>query len=404
METIYQVNLLPIEPILFSDNRSARAGEDHLIRDQDPSPHTIFGAIGASLADAFGAQINQKLWTSEARQYLGEFVSDMKNGSTDRAELMGFFYSDTRGNLWFPRPLHIRLIQRDTDQPVMIGKCLRLAVHGHGTASSSSQDFESYLSCERNDDEADLDDYLSVNLLHDVLCGVELSGRILESERDRLQVAQIYKPETRLGVGMDNDANRPRRGLLFSRPYRRFASRVDSESGEWRTVGLTGFYKTMEKIPAPKLTGRRLAFLGGDRGRAIIQFVESPQPLENLRSAVKQAAAQSNGFFCYLLTPAVRESSWPSIAAQQPIAAAMGKEKVISGWNRDSSNQHPQPIRRLVPAGSIFFYQWPASTTQSAREDLINDYWLQPITKDAGGHFRNSGFGRILIGVWKNEN
>jgi len=50
MNSRYKVNLMPIEPILFSDNRSARAGGDHLIRDQNPSPHAIYGAIGAYIA------------------------------------------------------------------------------------------------------------------------------------------------------------------------------------------------------------------------------------------------------------------------------------------------------------------------------------------------------------------
>ena len=396
METIYQVNLMPIEPILFSDNRSARAGEDHLIRDQDPSPHTIYGAIGACLAGAFGAEIDQKKWTAEAKKYLGDFITDIKNGSTERAELMGFFYKNAQDEFWFPRPLHVRLRQRYANQPVVAGKRMRIKPQKPGLAASSLQDFENYLFFERDDDEAELDDYLSANLLQNILCGVDLSNKLL-LENERLPLENIYKSETRLGLGMDNDANRPRRGLLFSRPYRRFSSRAHAESGEWRSAGLTAFYKTREPIPPQKIPANQLAFLGGDRGRALIQFVETSQPLQNLRLAVENAAAPSDGFFCYLLTPAVREARWPLIERQQPIAAAIGKEKVISGWDRAASQQ-PRPIRKLAPAGSTLFFNWPAHLD---RVELIRKYWLQPIAAD---HFRNSGFGRMLIGVWKNEN
>ncbi len=396
MGMIYQVNLMPIEPILFSDNRSASAGEDHLIRDQDPSPHTIYGAIGACLAGAFGAEINQNKWTPEAEKYLGKLITDMQIGSTDRAELMGFFYQDAQDEFWFPRPLHVRLRQREKDQPVVAGKRMRIMPQKPGLAASSLLDFENYLSYERDDDEAELDDYISANILKEILCDVDVSVKP-SLENDILPLEQIYRSETRLGLGMDNGANRPRRGLLFSRPYRRFNSKTYAESGEWRSVAITAFYKTREAIPPQKIPANHLAFLGGDRGRALIQFIEVSEPLQKLRVAVENAATESDGFFCYLLTPTVREANWPLIENQQPIAAAIGKEKVISGWNSEAP-QHPRPIYKLVPAGSTLFFNWPE---QIDRVKLIREHWLQPISAD---HFRNSGFGRMLIGVWKNEN
>ncbi len=47
---VYEVRIEPLEPLLFGDNRSARAGIDHLQRDQNPSPLTLHGAIGRFLA------------------------------------------------------------------------------------------------------------------------------------------------------------------------------------------------------------------------------------------------------------------------------------------------------------------------------------------------------------------
>ena len=45
-----QLNLQAVDPLLFGDNRMARAGEDHILTPQSPSPFTIFGAIGQFLA------------------------------------------------------------------------------------------------------------------------------------------------------------------------------------------------------------------------------------------------------------------------------------------------------------------------------------------------------------------
>ncbi len=402
METTYQVNLMPIEPILFADNRSARAGEDHLIRDHDPSPHTIYSAIGAYIVDLFGAEIDPNRW-DDVRPYLGDFVADIANGDPNRSELKGYFYSDGRGRRWFPRPLHIRLSR--PYQNAHVGKPVQLVLQKQDALESSLKDFVKYLKGEEDLDETESDDYVSEQILQDILCGVITGGKELQPETDRLPLAQIYQPETRLGLGMDNDVNRPYRGLLFSRPYRRFHAKVDADSGEWRPAALTAFFKTQAVINPSLLAEKRVAFLGGDRGRALIELQpesEVSHPLQNLLDAVQRAAAPSDGFFCYLLTPAARETDWPAINGLKPIAAAIGKEKAISGWNR-SQNQHPRPICKLIPAGSTFFYQWP-DAEEKARRDLIEEYWLEPVTKNTTDHYRNSGFGRMLIGVWKNEN
>src|SRR5215213_5704121 len=98
-----QVSLEPVDPMLFGDNRSARAGEDHLLADQDPSPATLYGAIGARIAFQLGAR-GRGSW-DKAEPVLGKFETDLGKGSTKRAELCGYAAADTQGRLWFPRPL-----------------------------------------------------------------------------------------------------------------------------------------------------------------------------------------------------------------------------------------------------------------------------------------------------------
>jgi len=175
METRYRVNLMPIEPILFSDNRSARAGEDHLIRDQDPSPHTIYSAIGACIAGMCGvAEIDRARWSVAARDRLGEFASDIKIGAANRSELLGYHFWDTRQSSWFPRPRHIRLNQRYED--VYVGKPMQLAPQHNIAMDSSLKDFAQPLNFAADDNEVELEDFISADLLKDILCGVRLSN------------------------------------------------------------------------------------------------------------------------------------------------------------------------------------------------------------------------------------
>ncbi len=401
MSVIYQVSLMPIEPILFSDNRSARAGEDHLIRDQDPSPHTIYGAIGANLAARLNASVDRGQWAG-AVPLLGDFEPEIEKGSPDRSELLGYYYADVAGNPWFPCPRHIKL-QEVNEKPEkktsLVGNPLEIIPQEGNAAASSLQQFSHILSVAQ-------DTQIGKDMERDILIGMDALKEILCHETE-LHLSQgtgyilpdeLYRSEIRLGLGMDNSQNRAKKGLLFSRPYRRFASGIELERHEWRSASIIAFFKTLRELTGEQLNRRKVAFLGGDRGRALIDFqkIPAPRPLASLKEAVKEQIRHSRGFFCYLLTPAVRENHWPRLKERDPVAAALGKEAVVSGWNSDHKRQHPRPIRKLIPAGSIFFYEWNGED-EPARQKVLEDLWLEPLS----GRFRNSGFGRILIGGWK---
>jgi len=396
MSVIYQVNLMPIEPILFSDNRSARAGEDHLIRDQDPSPHTIYGAIGANLAARLNASVDRSQW-AKALPVLGDFEPEIEKGSPERSELLGYYYSDAAGNPWFPCPRHIHLLKNEAQ--VQVGIPLQIIPQEGNIAASSLQHFSHILSVApeaQTGKDMERDILIGMDTLEKILCyDTELYNSPLT---DYVSPHELYRSETRLGLGMENSQNRVKKGLLFSRPYRRFASGIDMEKHEWRSASIVAFFKTLRELAGEQMNRRKVAFLGGDRGRALIDFqkISAPKPLASLKEAVKEHIRHSNGFFCYLLTPAVRETHWPRLQERAPIAAALGKEAVVSGWNSDHQRQHPRPIRKLIPAGSVFFFEWNGED-EPARRKVVDDLWLEPLS----GRFRNSGFGRILIGGWK---
>lgn len=397
MKTLYQVNLWPIEPLLFSDNRSARAGEDHLIRDQDPSPHTIYGAIGANIVSKLGAEVNPAKWDN-AREYLGDFETDIEKGSQDRAELIGFYYSDTSDKAWLPLPRHVMLLKIGDN--ISTGNTAEIKEQQSTIAKSSLADLRYYLYFKPDDFETDQEFFFSKEMLKKVLCGIMSANSHLHNGSEILSIEKIYQAEIRLGLGMDNRKNQVKESILFSRPYRRFASDIQLDTSEWRSASITAYFQTCRPISKAHLSRNRLAFLGGDRGRASISFnkEDDGKPLTDLKEEVKQHVRGSKGFFGYLLTPAVKETGWPQIDGKAPLAAATGKPITISGWNTDASDPHPRPLRRLIPAGSVFFYEWDSQDESSCKQ-LIDRLWLEPIASN--NQYRNSGFGRILIGVWK---
>lgn len=397
MKTLYRVSLMPIDPLLFSDNRSARAGEDHLIRDQDPSPHTIYGAIGANIASKLDVKINSSEW-EKAKEYLGEFETSIENGSEDRSELICFFYADSGGKAWFPRPRHIML--RESGNMISTGMPVEITPQKDLLTSSSLSAPDHFLSIKRDDHETDKELLFSQGMLKKTLCGTVEPNTPLNPGGDILTTDKIYLPETRLGIGMDSDKNNVLESVLFSRPYRRFASDIKLETSEWSSAAIIAYFQTLKALSETQLSNKPVAFLGGDRARTLISFQKENElkPLPDLKQEVRKHVGGSTGFFCYLLTPAVKESKWPQINGIDPLAISTGKTITISGWDTNTIDQHPRPIRQLIPAGSVFFYKW-ASPDDNDRKALIDQYWLEPIA--ANHKYRNSGFGRILIGVWK---
>lgn len=389
MSPVYQVNLMPLEPILFADNRSARAGEDHAIRDQDPSPHTIYGAIGAYLARRCNAAIDSAQWNPEVQALLGPFKPEIENDSTARAELMGYFYQDLQQRAWFPNPRHVVL--KKNNARLTVGTILQPQEMSFAGSSLAAEGFSHFFAHEPEENETEDDHFISQELLQKILSGEDAHDA---ASNHFMSATEMYQPEIRLGLKMINVKNQVEEGLLFSRPYRRFVSGVDFSAKAWRAFSINAFYKTLAKLDSAIVSSNLVTFLGGDRRRAVIRFEEeSVGPLHDIRDNVKAQVDNSRGFFIYLLTPAVREAVWPKIDDRSPLAAALGKEMTISGWNTNRQEQHPRPIRRLIPAGSTFFYEWKKGEDRSGTLDRL---WMQPLSNQ----YRNSGFGRMLIGVW----
>ena len=222
----------------------------------------------------------------------------------------------------------------------------------------------------------------------------------LTSGSDIITPDKIYQAEIRLGLGMDNRKNRVREGILFSRPYRRFASDIQLDNSEWHSASITAYFQTCKALSEAHLNKSRLAFLGGDRSRAIISFKEETEekPLTDLKEEVKKNIPGSKGFFCYLLTPAVKAAGWPQIDGKSPLSAATGKPMTISGWNTVRSNSHPRPALPLIPAGSVLFYEWNSRMKRRVKSWSIVSGW-SPSHRITNIVIPVSV--RVLIGVWK---
>jgi CRISPR-associated protein Cmr3 len=113
-----------------------------------------------------------------------------------------------------------------------------------------------------------------------------------------------------------------------------------------------------------------------------------------------------------LATPAVFAQGWrpgwlgPELEGSPPgaavklrlVGASVGRWRAASGWSLEkSSTERPGPkaVRRLAPAGSVYFFE----VTAGEPSELAEKLWLEPVSDRAGDC--REGFGLAVWGVWK---
>ena len=387
----YNVNLEPIDPMLFGDNRMAREGEDHILSSTMPSPYTIYGAVGNAIINILGVKkLSQKSWDPEIQHYLGEFIDSDKYTKENVFQIIGYTFKDSQDKIWYPAPKNL-LIDKDSFYP------LEIMTPGEFNIQSSCP-FPMLLSKKSKDSIFEEDFFVDENSLKEILCGNKV-GKI--SDLKIKLKDDFYLEEYRTGIGMDYHRNVVKKTILFSRPYWRFHTAISGNELNLKSNGFSVWCQTLKQIKSIS-TGEhnQINFFGGDRRRSIFFFKDiATKPFDDLLKEVLTSINDSKGLIVYLLTPlpmTTKKLNELSLNAQKFDAAAIGKSQYISGWLHKIKGQRPRKMLRLVPAGSVFFYLWKNETYEK-KKNLIKNFWLNSLSPE----YKVFGFGRILIGVWK---
>jgi hypothetical protein len=92
--------------------------------------------------------------------------------------------------------------------------------------------------------------------------------------------------------------------------------------------------------------------------------------------------------------PAAAGAAPTTISGLRVVAAAIMRAQNWSGWQPESPGARPGPGRawRVVPAGSVFWFELPAGS------DIGNPValWGQSLCM---GHWQRDGWGRCVVGV-----
>lgn len=163
--------------------------------------------------------------------------------------------------------------------------------------------------------------------------------------------------------------------------------------------------------------------LGGERRLVHWRAREKSAPAWQCPSEVRNALSGNTRRVRMLLaSPAIFKDGWrpgwldgpndgplqgkppiPDAPILKLVAASVPRWQAVSGWSyepvvdpdrRGATRPGPKPIRRMVPAGAVYFFE----VVEGDASKLAEHGWLRPVSDDE--QERRDGFGLAAWGVW----
>jgi len=212
--------------------------------------------------------------------------------------------------------------------------------------------------------------------------------------------------EARTHVAIAPDSGTAQEGMLFTS--------MGLDFGGWNhgaPVNLVARVQTQSDNPWAEALVALNAFhpLGGERRLLHWQATDSSQSWD-CPSEVREALQHADQVRLVLATPALFRYGWKpawlndqlqgcppgTSVTLKLVAACTGRWQPLSGWSLEQGRRGPKPLQRLVPAGSVYFFQVIAGNAGQ-----LADHWLQPVADEPQD--QRDGFGLALWGIWKTQ-
>jgi CRISPR-associated protein Cmr3 len=136
--------------------------------------------------------------------------------------------------------------------------------------------------------------------------------------------------------------------------------------------------------------------LGGER--RLVHWKTCESKLWECPPLVRTALETTTKVRLILATPAIFTGGWKPNLAHGPlkdfklVGVSSGRWKAVSGWSL-APPRGPKAIRRMVPAGSVYFF-----TCEKGTAAALADQWLTSVSDDE--QEQRDGFGLATWGTW----
>jgi CRISPR-associated protein Cmr3 len=246
---------------------------------------------------------------------------------------------------------------------------------------------------------------------------------VLPKENEKVSSDRLAYPkkESRIHVQIDPKLGSAADGMLYETIGLDFSRKGEKEPVRISTRLETEKDSVFEKVVS-QVNG--LHTVGGERRVAAMECGSAAPEGWECPEQVKKALDGKTKIRMVLATPAYFSQGWlPSwidsaaLKGKLPVgpvpsepieltlvSACVERWKPVSGWSMEKDGPHktgPKPLRRLVPAGAVYFFE--CSKSGDAKK-LAENCWLRSVSDESEDtRERSDGFGLALWGAWDYE-
>lgn len=220
---------------------------------------------------------------------------------------------------------------------------------------------------------------------------------------DLVHSSQLWKLDTRVGVGLDTVRRRAADGKLFTvQAVALNNGGMEKQRTTWQVgflVGTSGGEPPSEGV---------VRFGGDGRGAAVHRTEYAPPPVDY------EAIAGDRRCRIVLAAPGLFSGNWKlnGIDAEDRfelygvrgrlVCAAVPRAEVVSGfdlaaWSRRTGG--PKPAQRAAPTGSVYWIEDLEAAPDALRRLAKEALWLEPLNNDRQSR-RAEGFNNVCIAAW----
>lgn len=376
----------PLDTLFFRDSRPFQAGVDVYAESTLPYPMTLFGAIGGHILDLHGDSLADYIGNKSAKlnAILGEYSHNLSEGNL---RVKGPFLT-FGGKTYFCVPKN--LWEHEISKTALVLKPVE-----SGAASASRRSNLNNISIMNisHDGYEESAGFLDTEAMESYLKDTSLGGIIIRDDN------YFFDRETKAGHQLNAASGTVEPEQLYFASHLRFCDRY-----EQRIYKKSGLLAVVDGVSPDIFSEKTMLFSGERRGVKLTinndctdnQIPDTPDILLKIK--------EKKRFSLYLATPAVfdmgwKRSSWPGpLGKAQFVAAAVGKPNYMSGWKKSGNGSAggPRPMRRLAPAGSVYFFT-AYDLDDTTLQDLYTTYHCNQSISD---EYPVAGFGTAFVGAW----
>lgn len=385
------INIKPVDVLFFRDSKPFSRGSEHFTKSIfPPSPQTLYGALRTKVLEDLGCNY-EKFKNDEFIFNNQELVNKIGSiekikdeiGTVDkpgRFILRGPFLLYKNDAIYLRLPADVKCVGEKTSKEYKILKPFNWSEFDIQTDFEQLNNYPHIIIDKPINDE---EGYISLREFINYLLGEEIKN--VKNTND------IFYYEMRVGIGIDSTTNITKKGLLYTMGVVRLQN-------EW---SLCAVIENLSLLPESGF----IKFGGANRVCEYSKLPEDPfkyyfAEVEKIKNFIEK----NKKFKIVLLTPALFNQGWISDKFDSSfqmqidavkiklISATIGRPDNISGW--DLAKNKAKPLRKLVPAGSVYYFELLEGDVDELFEKLnfVN-------FSDENSNF---GFGLTLIGGVKN--